>query len=34
MLEVGKKRAIERNFFKDLEFVEANAEELSHFQDD
>jgi len=34
MLEVGKKRAVERGSFHDLDFKIVNAEDLSGFQDD
>ena len=34
MLEVGKKRAVERGSFHDLEFKVVNAEDLSDFESD
>ena len=34
MLEVGKKRAVERGSFHDLNFKVLNAEDLSCFEDD
>ena len=34
MLEVGKKRAVERGSFHDLDFAVVNAEDLSQFKDD
>lgn len=34
MLEVGKKRAVERGSFHDLDFKVINAEDLSIFEDD
>ena len=34
MLEVGKKRAVERGSFHDLDFKVINAEDLSIFDDD
>ena len=32
MLEVGKKRAVERGSFHDLSFAVVNAEDLSQFE--
>jgi ubiquinone/menaquinone biosynthesis methyltransferase len=34
MLEVGKKRAVERGSFHDLDFKVVNAEDLSQFESD
>ena len=34
MLEVGKKRAVERGSFHDLDFKVLNAEDLGVFEDD
>jgi len=34
MLEVGKKRAVERGSFHELDFKVVNAEDLSHFESD
>ena len=34
MLEVGKKRAVERGSFHDLDFKVVNAEDLSDFESD
>jgi len=34
MLEVGKKRAVERGIFQDLTFMEINAEDLSALESD
>ena len=34
MLDVGKKRAVERGFFHDLDFQVLNAEDLSMFESD
>ena len=34
MLEVGKKRAVERGSFHDLDFKVLNAEDLSSFESD
>lgn len=34
MLEVGKKRAVERGSFHELDFMVLNAEDLSVFEND
>ena len=34
MLEVGKKRAVEKNIFHDLQFKVLNAEDLSELESD